>query len=295
MLYVTVKKLSDAADLITQAEDLALAGKLDEALRAYDAAIAADCTDPLAWVGKASVLKAKGMYTESAECFIAARAGISSENFVGEDAEKMAAFVSMLHVLQAEALLYAEKPNEALVVLDEADQLRPPDAASLVVRGQAFVQKKAYEDAGNCFYRAEEWCNANEDSMLTQVWFCKVNLAKESGGILAPPYAAEMYEKRRGFKQPKGDFTELLERANNLRTAGLMYDALRYYDAAIEADPSQAASTLFMKGVVFEQLRRSAEALDCYSEALKNNPEPGDEFRIRTRWAALRAARENSF
>ncbi|WP_338096387.1 tetratricopeptide repeat protein [Methanorbis rubei] len=282
--------MSETADLIAQAEELALAGKLDEALRAYDAAVAADCTDPLAWVGKASVLKAKGMYTESAECFIAARAGILDHN---ANAEETGAFLSMLHVLQAEALLYAEKPDKALLVLDEADRIRPPDAASLVVRGQAFAQKKAYEDAGNCFYRAEEWCNANEDSMLTQVWFCKVNLAKETGGILAPPYAAEMYEKRRGFRQPKGSFEELLERANNLRTAGLMYDALRYYDAAVEADLSQAASTLFMKGVVFEQLRRSADALDCYSEALKNNPEPGDEFRIRTRWAALRAAREN--
>ena len=68
--------MSETADLITQAEELALTGKLDEALRMYDAAVAADHTNPLAWIGKASVLKAKGRYTESAECFDAALAGI---------------------------------------------------------------------------------------------------------------------------------------------------------------------------------------------------------------------------
>ncbi len=292
MLYATVKKLSETAELIVQAEELAVAGKLDEALRAFDAAIARDHTDPLAWVGKASVLKAKGRYAESAECFTAALAGLpSGKGFSEADAEKTAAFSSMLCVLKAEALLYAEKPDEAVAALNEADSIRTPDAASLVVRGQAYVQKKEYAEAGNCFYRAEEWCNANEDTMLTQVWLCKVDLAKEIGGILAPPYAAELYAGGRGFRQPKGTPEEILERANNLRSAGLMYDALRYYDAALAADCANAASVLFLKGVVFEQIRRPLDALDCYSEALKKNPEPADEFRIRTRWAALRVAR----
>ncbi|MCQ2355817.1 MAG: hypothetical protein MJ014_02170 [Methanocorpusculum sp.] len=68
--------MSETADLIMQAEELALTGKLDEALRMYDAAAAADHTNPLARIGKASVLKAKERYTESAECFDAELAGI---------------------------------------------------------------------------------------------------------------------------------------------------------------------------------------------------------------------------
>ena len=59
MSCATVRRLPETAELITQAEELALAGKLDEALRLYDAAIAADHTNPLAWVGKASILKAQ--------------------------------------------------------------------------------------------------------------------------------------------------------------------------------------------------------------------------------------------
>ena len=101
-----------------------------------------------------------------------------------------------------------------------------------MVRGQALVQKKEYDAAGDCFYRAEEWCNTHEDTMLTQVWHCKVRLAEENGGVLAPPYAAEMYARGTGFRPPQGTPEEILERANNLRSAGLLYDALRYYDAA---------------------------------------------------------------
>ena len=75
----------------------------------YDAAVAADHTDPLAWIGKVSVLKTHGRYTESVECFDAALAWISAwnEEASGEPdqmAALMAAFVSMLSVLKAEAL-----------------------------------------------------------------------------------------------------------------------------------------------------------------------------------------------
>lgn len=292
MSCATVRRLPETAELITQAEELALAGKLDEALRLYDAAIAADHTNPLAWVGKASILKAQGRYIDAAGCFDAALAGIPAwSKEAAAEKDRMAAFTSMLSVLKAEALLYAEKPDEALAAVDAADEVRDADAASLVVRGQAFIQKKEYEKAGDCFYRAEEWCNTHEDTMLTQVWHCKVQLAKESGGVLAPPYAAEMYAAGVGFRPPKGTPEEILERGNNLRSAGLLYDALRYYDAAIAEGHRNKALILFLKGVVFEQLRRSDDALEAYSDALKADPAPEDEFRIRMRWAGLRANR----
>lgn len=148
----------------------------------YDAAVAADHTDPLAWIGTASVLKALGRYTESAECFDAAPVGIPEwKEAVADEAERTAAFVSMLGVLKSEALLYAKKSDEALAALDKADAVRPADAASLVIRGQAHVQRREYEEAGNCIYRVEEWYNMQEDTMLTQVWHCKVWLAEERG------------------------------------------------------------------------------------------------------------------
>ncbi|MDE2442815.1 MAG: tetratricopeptide repeat protein [Methanocorpusculum sp.] len=285
--------MPETADLTMQAEELALTGKLDEALRMYDAAVAADHTNPLAWIGKASILKAQGKYTESAECFDAALAGIPEwEHAAAGEEERMAAFVSMLSVLKAEALLYAEKPNEALAAVDAADAVRGADAASLVIRGQALVQKKEYEAAGDCFYRAEEWCNTHEDTMLTQVWHCKIQLAKEIDGVLAPPYAAEMYARGVGFRPPQGTPDAILERGNNLRSAGLLYDALRYYDAAVTAGHQNKALILFLKGVVFEQLKRSTDALEAYSDALKADPAPDDAFRIRMRWAALRAERK---
>lgn len=182
-----------------------LAGKFDEAQRAYDAAIAGDHTNPLAWIDKASVMKVLGRYDEAGACFDAALAGISAWIAAdGQDIERVAAFVSMLWVLKAEALLYAEKPDEVIDALDRARAGGVPDATALAVRGQAYALKEEFSKAGDCFYQAEEWCNTHEDSMLTQVWLCKVHLAKTAGGRLSPPYAAEMYAEKRGFKQPEG-------------------------------------------------------------------------------------------
>lgn len=285
-----VSGLPEVEDLLNTANELAAAGKPEEALRGYDAVIAAEPLHPLAWVGKASVLKALSRYGECANCFDAALEGVLGWDEVApEDLERRDLFVSMLWVLKAEALLYAERPLDALAAVDAADALRAPDAASLVVRGQAHAQRKEYEEAGNCLYRAEEWCNLFEDSMLTQVWLCKVQLAKEAGGRLAPAYAAEMYARHAGWRAPSGTAEELLERGNNLRNAGLLYDALRYYDAALAAGPKSAARILFYQGVIFEQLRRPANALDCYNDALRAGPLPEDEFRIRVRREGCRA------
>ncbi len=281
--------LSETEGLLNSANELAAAGRLDEALRGYDAVIAGDPLHPLAWVGKAAVLKALSRYGECAACFDAALDGVALWDGVApEDADRRDLFLSMLWVLKAEALLYAGRPTEAIAAVDAADALRAPDAASLVVRGQAHAQRKEYEEAGNCLYRAEEWCNAVEDSMLTQVWLCKVQLAKDAGGRLAPAYAAEMYARNAGWRAPSGTGEELAERANNLRNEGLLYDALRYYDAALAAGTENAALILFYKGVIFEQLRRRADALDCYNDALRAGPQPEDEFRIRVRRSSLR-------
>ena len=144
------------SDFIEKAEELALSGKIQEALEKYDEAIREDPTDPLTYVGKASILKALGQYDECAACMDTSIRILPE--WRGTDLEKISAFTSMLLVLKAEALLYAEKPEEALLTVDEADKISDADAASLVVRAQAYAQQKKYEEAGNCLYRAEEWC-----------------------------------------------------------------------------------------------------------------------------------------
>ncbi|HJJ72088.1 MAG TPA: hypothetical protein O0X95_02880, partial [Methanocorpusculum sp.] len=148
-------------DKIEEAEDLALAGKLDEAVVKYDEAIADDDKNPLAYVGKASVIKAQGKFSECAEELEKALLILPEWNVAKEDEKRFADFKSMLHVLKAEALLYADNPDAAFAELDKADSVRAADAASLVVRANAHAQKKEWEEAGNCIYRAEEWCFFN--------------------------------------------------------------------------------------------------------------------------------------
>lgn len=276
------------SDFIETAEELALSGKFEEALGKYDEAIKEDPSDPLTYVGKASVLKALGRYDACVECMDTAVKIIPA--WKGTDPERIPAFTSMLLVLKAEALLYAEKPDEALVTVNEADEISNADAASLVVRAQAHAQLKNYEEAGNCLYRAEEWCFLHDDAMLTQIWLSKVHLAKEAGKPFAPPYAAEVY-KSGNWRKPSGTAEELFERGNNLRGEGLLYDALRYYDACLAAEPKNKALVLFFKGIIFEQLKNFGEAYSMYSDALAAGPAPEDEMKIRVRWANAKTRR----
>ncbi|ABN07526.1 Tetratricopeptide TPR_2 repeat protein [Methanocorpusculum labreanum Z] len=276
------------SDFIEKAEELALSGKFEEALGKYDEAIGEDPSDPLTYVGKASVLKALGRYDECIECMDTAVRIIPE--WKGTDPERIPAFTSMLLVLKAEAQLYAEKPNEALVTVDEADEIRTADAASLVVRAQAYAQLQNYEAAGNCLYRAEEWCFLHDDAMLTQIWLSKVHLAKEAGKPFVPPYASEVY-KSGNWRTPVGTAEELFERGNNLRSEGLLYDALRYYDACLAAEPKNKALVLFFRGIIFEQLKNFGEAYSMYSDALAAGPAPEDEMKIRVRWANAKSRR----
>lgn len=287
-----VSVLSEIDELLESANTVAMTGNPEEALGYYDAVLQLDPANPLALVGKASILKALSRYQECADCFETALAGVSSwSNVSSEDIERRDQFLAMLWVLKAEVLLYLERPDLAIEAVDSADHIRDADAASLIVRGQAYLRQKNFEEAGNCFYRAEEWCNAYEDSMLTQVWLCKLQLAKEAGGKVAPPYAAGMYTRKTGWKKPEGTTEELLDRGNNLRNEGLLYDALRYYDAAIANGAKDIAKILFFKGVIFEQLRQFEDALACYNDALRNEPHQEDEFMIRIRREGCRAER----
>ena len=277
-------------DVVTEAEELALAGKFDEALKKYDEALADDPYNPLILVGKSAVFKAQGKYAECADELKKALESLSSWQVSKEDTERFNSFSAMLHVLCAEAYLYAEERENVFRELDAADSIREADAASLLVRANAHAQAKEWEKAGDLLYRAEEWCFLHEDSMLTQVWLTKVHCAKEAGGIFAPPYAAEVYAKKT-WRMPKGTAEELLERAGNLRKEGLLYDALRYYDACLEANPENRAHVLFLKGVVLEQLKRFDDAFSCYADALSANPDAREEFAIRVRWANTKALR----
>jgi len=278
------------SDLITEAEDLALSGKIQESLSKYDEAIAEDPKNPLPYVGKASIQKATGMYNEAIAALGVAISILPEWKVAKEDQKRYDDFVAMLHVLRGEAYLYANQPENAIMDLDAADSVRDADAASLVVRANALAQKKEWDEAGNCLYRAEEWCFLHEDSMLTQVWLTKIHCAKEMGGIFVPPYAAVVY-KNKNWRMPKGSVDELLNRAENLRTTGLLYDSLRYYDSALELPSDKRAHILFLRGTVLEQLKWYEDAFNTYSEVLAASPSESDEFQAQVRMANIMAQR----
>lgn len=93
-----------------------------------------------------------------------------------------------------------------------------------------------------------------------------------------------MYARWDVVRKPTGTLEDIAEQGNNLRSAGLLYDALRYYNAANNAGHPDLVQVLFLKGVIFEQLRLSDDALGAYSYALRAAPSPEDYFRIRMRW-----------
>ncbi|MBQ0106327.1 MAG: hypothetical protein KBS37_00135 [Methanocorpusculum sp.] len=145
-------------DLIAEAERLAASGKFDDAVSMYDSALREGPYNPIAAVGKASVLKAMGRYAECAAELGKALTGLPEWEVAKEDMERFSAFSSMLHVLRAEAYLYLEDRKNVFAELDEADKIRDADAASLLVRANAFAQAGDFDEAGDLLYRAEEWC-----------------------------------------------------------------------------------------------------------------------------------------
>ncbi|HJJ47470.1 MAG TPA: hypothetical protein O0X39_00555 [Methanocorpusculum sp.] len=275
------------SDLLDEAQELASSMKFDEALAKYDEAIAADAANPLAYVEKGSVLKALGRYKECIACFDAAIRVLDGWKVSEDDGERLDAFYAMLLVLKAEAHLYMNEADLAFSALDKADFRHGSDAASLVIRAQAHMLQKEYEEAGNCFYQAEEWCFRNDDAMLSQIWRGKLDLAHECKTV-APAYGEKVY-KEGWYRKPLGEAADLFERANKVRDEGLLFDAMRFYDAALGAGFSDRALVFFFKGMLYEKLKRWNEAYSLYSDALKAGPSSADEFNIRVRWANAKA------
>jgi hypothetical protein len=278
------------SDLLDEAQELASAMKFDEALAKYDEAIAADAKNPLAYVEKGSVLKALGRYQECIACFDAALRVLDGWDVSKDDGGRLDAFYAMLLVLKAEAHLYIQEAAPAFAALDKADLRHGADAASLVIRAQAHMLQKEYEEAGNCFYRAEEWCFKHDDAMLSQIWRGKLDLAHECK-VVAPAYAERVY-KGGWYRKPAGEAADLFERANKVRDEGLLFDAMRFYDAALEAGFSDRALVFFFKGMLYERMMRWDEAYALYSDALREGPGAADEFNIRVRWANAKAMRK---
>ena len=256
--------------------------KFGEAIAKYDEAIARDAKNPLAYVEKGSVLKAIGRYRECVGCFDAALRILDGWGVSEDDGGRLDAFYAMLLVLKAEAHLYLGEGAPAFSALDKADARHGADAASLVIRAQAHMMQKEYGEAGEYFYRAEEWCFRNDDAMLSQIWRGKLDLARECSCV-APAYAERVY-KEGWYRKPVGAPADLFERANRIRDAGLLFDSMRFYDAALEAGFEDRALIFFFKGMIYERLKRWNEAFSLYSDALKAGPKEEDEFKIRVRW-----------
>ena len=86
-------------------------------------------------------------------------------------------------------------------------------SASFVVLGQAHVQKHEYETTGDFFYRAEEWWLQLAGKRERRLSLCRRMLWRcMHVGLVT---------------QTRLDTEEIAELGNNLRSAELMYDALR--------------------------------------------------------------------
>lgn len=278
------------SDLFAEAQEYANALKFDEALAKYDEIISHDAKNPLAYVEKGSILKALGRYVECISCFDEAIRILDGWDVADDDGGRFDSFYAMLLVLKAEGCLYIGDADGALTALGIADTRHGADAASLVIRAQAYMIQKKYDDAGNCYYKAEEWCYFHDDSMLSQIWRGKLDLAHECK-IVVPPYAECVYEKGH-YRKPVGDAAELFERGNRVRDEGLLFDALRYYDASLTAGFSDRGVILFFKGIIYERLKRYDKAFSLYSDALQENISADDEFKICARWANVKAMQD---
>jgi tetratricopeptide (TPR) repeat protein len=168
------------------------------------------------------------------------------------------------------ALRLQGRTNDALLVLDEADALRPNDPAAQLARGITLLTAGRYERARAAFHGYRERLTAGAPAAAVWYYFHALNLAvlREldeadsviTAGLALHPDSAPLLLLSGLISERRGE----LESAD------------RTYRQAIDADPSLPQTHKNLGDIAY---RRGAhdEALACFKRAVELNDELGDD------------------
>jgi protein O-GlcNAc transferase len=223
-------------------------GRGEEALAAYERALAVRLDDPQALNNRGVTFHGLGRFEEalaSYERALAVRAG----------------YVEALNN-RGNALHAIKRFQEALVSYEEALAIRPDYPEALNNRGNALHELKRYEEALASYHRALTLRPDYAEALNN-----RGHTLHEMGQFEA---ALESCEQALGVRP---DYAEALNnRGNTLQELRRFEDALASYERAVSLQP-RYAEALNNRGVTFYELKRLEEAMSSYQQALSVRPD----------------------
>lgn len=283
---------SDAQPKIVLASALARSGKLDDAIRQYQAANELDGRNYALHLGLAEALSAKGRLPDSENEF---RAAIALESSNG--ASDPVAHLGLGNCLLAQKK-YSEAANELAIYL----KAQPRDEKTRMARVSALIEAAKYDDAVAELDRSAA-------SVQPNVTYLKLRYealagAKRNDEALATllkaaalaPQDAEIHIKigqaaldKKDYRSAASEFVTALKirPTDNLSLAGLVSaeylgkdyaEALKAIDLLSQRETLPPAS-LFARADCYDKLGKKPEALDAYEKFLAvNTDRNGDMY-----------------
>jgi tetratricopeptide (TPR) repeat protein len=176
-VYAILQKagVGDAVDLCEKGEDLAVFGKNDEAMRAYNRAIEINPQYAKAWYLKAEALERDGKYDEAIKCY---------DKVIELNPQSPTWELPRAWLFKGEALHYQGKYDEAIKAYDKAIEIDPQLALAWEDRGSTLYRMGRYNESINSYDKASEFYPKTEYEYLTNLgnpWIGKSYIFKKLG------------------------------------------------------------------------------------------------------------------
>jgi len=279
---------SEAQPKIILASALARSGKLDDAIRQYQAANELDGRNYALHLGLAEALSAKGRLSDSENEFRAA---------IALDGSDPAAHLGLGNCLFAQKK-YSEAANELAIYL----KAQPHDEKTRMARISALIETAKYDDAVAELDRSA--ASAQPNVAYLKLRYEALAGAKRNDEALATllkaaalaPQDAEIHFKigqaaldKKDYRSAVREFATALgiQPADNLSLAGLVSaeylgknyaEALKAIDLLSQRETLPPAS-LFARADCYDKLGKKQEALDAYEKFLAvNTDRNGDMY-----------------
>jgi tetratricopeptide (TPR) repeat protein len=248
----------DHAGLLQRkAYSLFASGDLDKAGAIYDKAISIDGSNPDLW-------RASGLVAEQLGNFAAALQRYNHALVLTPDSPQ-------LWSDKADVLLALGHAEEALAAYRHSDRLRAPVAHDWTIRGHRFYNADRSKEADACYRAALEL-----DAKEFEAWWGR-GLAATAGNEVG--LALEYFNKAVSFADRPEDKARILtDKGNELaKQQDGSIRAMDCYDQALTFDPRHEEARLG-RAVLFENLHRYSQASDAYGLLTELNPKRADAW-----------------
>jgi tetratricopeptide (TPR) repeat protein len=232
-------------------------GNFDDAGGAYDRAIEVSGDIPELWRSRGVAFEQQGKNQEALACYTKAlELSPDTPQYLSD---------------RADMLLATGNADDAIKSYRRADALQAPAAGDWIIRGNRFYEIDRAKDADDCFGEALKL-----DPVSVDAWWGKGFARLETDGMAS---AIACWDKAAdAATSPEQKSLIVTYKGNQLaRRKEYLDQAQETYDKAIAIDPRNEEA-LLAKGILLENMGKSAEAVDTYDRLCKLNPARDDAW-----------------